>query len=253
MGLIGVFLLVPLAQAATIVSDYSVTLIAGQDRSMAPIMITATKENEIQAAFGMNLIIPEGVEAYWEPVTPTLRGTALEAGRVPLKVEVVYQERGKVLHIPVNDTFQKTEYLQVADLVVRAEGVGAELRLGLDLDGDKVPEVQDLKVHLITPDTAILLDRYESRYHDKCDGATLGDSACLWARIDLIYAQEQAEEVRVPELSLSARDLALMQLRRQWPKKRYEMNCVNVNEPAGYCFILAQALEKLHYFLDSKP
>ena len=99
-----------------------------------------------------------------------------------------------------------------------------------------------------------LLNYYNVRYSIKCmpSGVAVAsnNSACLWARIDLIYAQELTGEDKVPGLALSDRDLELMATRRQWPEKRYEDNCVAVNESAAYCPALGKALDRISYFLD---
>jgi hypothetical protein len=76
------------------------------------------------------------------------------------------------------------------------------------------------------------------------------NSACLWARIDLIYAQEKTGEEKVPGLALTERDLELMASRRKWPEMRYEDNCVSADEPAAYCSALGKALDRVSFFLD---
>ena len=99
-----------------------------------------------------------------------------------------------------------------------------------------------------------LLNYYNVRYSIKCmpSGVVVAEnnSACLWARIDLIYAQDLTGEEKVPGLALSARDLELMATRRRWPEQRHEDNCVAVAEPAGYCPALGKALNRISYFLD---
>jgi len=76
------------------------------------------------------------------------------------------------------------------------------------------------------------------------------NSACLWARIDLVYAQEVTGQVKVEGLALSARDLELMALRRQYPEARYQDNCVAAKVPASYCPALGKAVDRISYFLD---
>lgn len=99
-----------------------------------------------------------------------------------------------------------------------------------------------------------LLNYYNVRYSIKCmpSGVAVpdNDSACLWARIDLIYAQEMTGEEKVEGLALSERDLELMASRRRWPEMRYEDNCVAAQEPASYCSALGKALDRISYFLD---
>jgi hypothetical protein len=76
------------------------------------------------------------------------------------------------------------------------------------------------------------------------------NSACLWARIDLVYAQQITGEELVAGVALTDRDLELMALRRQWPEARYEENCTLADTPASYCSALGKALDRISYFLD---
>ncbi|MDH5596673.1 MAG: hypothetical protein OEY44_01100 [Candidatus Peregrinibacteria bacterium] len=99
-----------------------------------------------------------------------------------------------------------------------------------------------------------LLNYYNVRYSIKCmpSGVAVAenDSACLWARIDLIYSQEITGEVLVEGVALTARDLELMAVRRKWPELRYQENCVEASEPEDYCPALGKALDRISYFLD---
>lgn len=94
---------------------------------------------------------------------------------------------------------------------------------------------------------------YKLRYSIKCKPAGKivpeNDSACLWAKIDLVYTQEVTGEVDI-DLELSSRDLELMATRRKWSQKRYEDQCVNASDPANYCNSLGKALDRVSYFLD---
>ncbi len=99
-----------------------------------------------------------------------------------------------------------------------------------------------------------LLNYYNVRYSIKCmpSGVEVAEnnSACLWARIDLIYAQSVTGEDKVAGLALSERDMELMETRRRWPEMRYEDNCITASEPASYCPALGKALDRISYFLD---
>ncbi|MBN2306524.1 hypothetical protein JXD20_00910 [Candidatus Peregrinibacteria bacterium] len=99
-----------------------------------------------------------------------------------------------------------------------------------------------------------LLNYYKVRYQIKCmpSGVAVpeNNSACLWARIDLIYASDVSGTPRLPGLTLTDRDLELMASRRQWPEMRYEDNCISAAEPANYCPALGKALDRISYFLD---
>ena len=99
-----------------------------------------------------------------------------------------------------------------------------------------------------------LMNYYNVRYSIKCmpSGvkAAQNDSACLWARIDLVYAQEVTGDVLVPSVEITDYDLNLMETRRKWSEMRYEDNCVATQEPASYCASLGKALDRVSYFLD---
>ncbi|MBU0577428.1 hypothetical protein KJ742_06845 [Patescibacteria group bacterium] len=98
-----------------------------------------------------------------------------------------------------------------------------------------------------------LYNYYKVRYSIKCmpSGvpASANDSACLWARIDVLYAQEMLDYDDV-DASLSDWDLELMAKRLKYPEARYEDNCEVADEPASYCSALGKALERVHYFID---
>ncbi len=98
-----------------------------------------------------------------------------------------------------------------------------------------------------------LLNYYKVRYAIKCMPSGIpvpeNDSTCLWARIDLIYAQELTGNDDI-DVSLTERDLDLMSRRRQYPEGRYQTNCVEASEPASYCSALGKALDRISYFLD---
>jgi len=98
-----------------------------------------------------------------------------------------------------------------------------------------------------------LFNYYGIRYSIKCMPrgipAPESSSACLWARIDLVYAQELLERDDV-DASLSDRDKELMAKRVKYPEQRYQDNCVETSEPASYCSSLNKALQRIHYFID---
>ena len=119
--------------------------------------------------------------------------------------------------------------------------------------------VEEEEEEVVAPESEVqemsrLLNYYNVRYSIKCmpSGVAVpeNNSACLWARIDLVYAQELSGQEKVPGLALSARELELMALRRQWPEMRYQDNCVEASEPAAYCPALGKALNRISYFLD---
>ena len=248
------FLTVPAVWAATLASDYSVQIKAGQERQIAPLMITSTADQDIRSLYGVNLILDENSDVTWGTATPTMLGTAFDNGRVRLNVEVIYREGGKVLFIPVLEDFQAGDYLQVSGLHLKAGATGGEFRVGLDWDGDELADRWDIRAHMIAEGTDVkpgaFLDPFIARYKLKCpSGVPVSDSTCLWARIDLLFAQKAMSE---PEagVSLSEADLALMAKRRPRSEQRYQKQCVTAEEPAVYCKRLAEDLDKLSYFLD---
>ncbi len=99
-----------------------------------------------------------------------------------------------------------------------------------------------------------LLNYYNVRYSIKCHPSGVAvaksNSACLWARIDLLYAQDVTGDIKVHDMSLSDYDINLMTKRRQWPEKRYQDNCVASQNPASYCPALQKALNRMSFFLD---
>lgn len=98
-----------------------------------------------------------------------------------------------------------------------------------------------------------LLNYYNVRYSIKCMPSGVpakeNDSNCMWARIDLLYAQEKTGE-QLRDFALSERELELMESRRRWPELRYQENCEDASEPASYCPALGKALDRISYFLD---
>ncbi len=112
------------------------------------------------------------------------------------------------------------------------------------------PEASESEVEELTR----LMNYYNVRYSIKCKPGGVAvaenDSACLWARIDLIYSQEVTGDELVTGLALSDRDKDLMQTRRKWSEMRYEDNCELASESASYCSALGKALDRVSYFLD---
>jgi len=95
-----------------------------------------------------------------------------------------------------------------------------------------------------------LYNYYKTRFGIKCrEGVSAGDSACLWSKIDVVYAQILLGNSDL-NISLTARDLELMALRIVWPEKRYQTNCINVQTPDKTCPALEKSLKRAHYFID---
>ena len=100
---------------------------------------------------------------------------------------------------------------------------------------------------------ASLLNYYKVRYNIKCmrNGipALQNDSACLWARIDLVYAQEKLGKSDI-DTSITDYDITLMSNRLKYPEQRYQTNCVESETPADYCSALGKAIDRIHYFIE---
>ncbi|PIZ71745.1 hypothetical protein COY07_04380 [Candidatus Peregrinibacteria bacterium CG_4_10_14_0_2_um_filter_43_11] len=105
-----------------------------------------------------------------------------------------------------------------------------------------------------SPETEVdLLTRlftyYRVRYQIKCS-KNADDSACLWAKINVLYAQEKLSRSDIAT-SLSARDLKLMGIRTPFSQKRYQENCIEAQQAAPYCASLKRALDRANYFLTN--
>ena len=97
-----------------------------------------------------------------------------------------------------------------------------------------------------------LYSYYKIREEIKCrEGVDPGDSACLWAKIDVVYTQEFLNRFDV-NIALSARDLELMALRIVWPEKRYQAKCVEATVPDASCPALEKSIKRAHYFIDQQ-
>lgn len=107
------------------------------------------------------------------------------------------------------------------------------------------PEPQITKVE--KDDLNRLYFYYKVRRAIKC--LNEGGSECLWAKINLLYAQEITGKADV-DLSLSERDLYLMGVRIRWPEQRYQIKCIDAETPDKTCSALNKSINRVHYFLD---
>jgi|GEM_PF-4555285 len=85
-------------------------------------------------------------------------------------------------------------------------------------------------------------------------GPSAGDSACLWSKIDLVYAQTRLNRSDVP-LSLNADDRRFMTLRLPLGQSRYAAQCPatagpSASTPPAYCGSLNEALGRAQYLLN---
>lgn len=112
--------------------------------------------------------------------------------------------------------------------------------------GGTVPETE-------ADQLARLFSYYKVRYSIKCMpsgvAASANDASCLWARIDLVYAQEKLDRSDV-DTSLTDWDISLMAKRLQFTEARYQTNCTDAAAPESYCSALGKAIARVHYFVD---
>lgn len=94
------------------------------------------------------------------------------------------------------------------------------------------------------------LNYYNIRYQIKCHakGVNPLGSDCLWAKINLSYAQIILEkELTSP---LAENELRAMAKRLRFSKARYQENCVEVDHPANYCTFFGNSLRQAQFFID---
>lgn len=86
------------------------------------------------------------------------------------------------------------------------------------------------------------------RHAIKCrEGGSV--SNCIWAKAQLMYAQEILDRSEV-NLSLSESDLELMRDRLPFWEDRRERRCVNAVVPGKTCPALTDLINRAYYFLD---
>ncbi len=107
-----------------------------------------------------------------------------------------------------------------------------------------------------TAEVTELSARYGSfklRYQIKCTpsgvAVPFGNSECLWAKIDLAYAQAKLDRADLAVV-LSSNEKRIIGLRLPFAQRRYQQECVATPTPAKNCTALGQALERANYFLS---
>lgn len=105
-----------------------------------------------------------------------------------------------------------------------------------------------------TPQTELdelnrLYGYYKVRYAIKCrTGVSANDSACLWAKIDIVYTQDKISKTDV-KASLSAKEIGYIQYGLKWAQARYQTSCVDAKTPEKFCDALNNALNRANYFI----
>lgn len=93
---------------------------------------------------------------------------------------------------------------------------------------------------------------YKVRYAIKCRmGESVSNSACLWAKVDLVYTQTLLYLSDINTF-LSAREIEVMGIRIVWPEQRYQEKCVDAPVPDKSCAALGKAIRWAHFFIDRK-
>jgi len=140
----------------------------------------------------------------------------------------------------------------------RNEGEKLELTIEIDSNGQLITSGQTEEPAEEPVDTELtqlgnLYGYYKIRYSINCmrNGipATINDSACLWARIDLVYTQEKLSKSDI-STSITAYDITLLSGRMKYPEQRYQTNCVDAETAANYCSALKKAIDRANYFIE---
>ena len=145
--LIAIFLIVPLAQAATLFSQNYNSLYKNETKDLWPITVTADTDGEITAEKGINLILDsQAIQILWDAVpTLTATGTAVDHSKIAATPAVQYINDYSVLHIPVLEDFSAGENVTFNGIRLRAYHYDFGTRyIGLDINGDYVADVQDV-------------------------------------------------------------------------------------------------------------
>lgn len=97
-----------------------------------------------------------------------------------------------------------------------------------------------------------LFNYYKTRYQTSCRPggrlAAANDSVCLWAKIDLLYAQKKLDRPAL-DFSLSERDLYLLRSRVPFSANRFKTRCADPQNQAPFCKALGRALKRADTFL----
>jgi hypothetical protein len=98
-----------------------------------------------------------------------------------------------------------------------------------------------------------LFNYYKIRYSIQCmpSGVAVAQSNgfCLWARIDLVYAQEKLNRYEV-NTNITDYEINLLSNRIKYSELRYQTNCTDAQTPAAYCSALGKALNRASYFIE---
>ncbi len=96
-----------------------------------------------------------------------------------------------------------------------------------------------------------LLNYFKIRYQIKClrTGMNPLDSNCLWSKINLVYAQQKLNK-KVLKASITTNELRVISKRMRFSESRYKKYCIEANQPAKYCNVLKQSLDRAEFLVD---
>ena len=154
LSLVVSLLLVPVAQAAMVLSDYGNRIAQNYTQVIAPINFIAEADNEITAEFGMNLLVDPYLYILWsDEETITASGTAVDEGRLDAEVTPVYSNDKKSVYIPINSDLMNGEVITLTGLAMRGYDRDFSNRyLGLDINGDLITDFSDLSGYKVDSD-----------------------------------------------------------------------------------------------------
>ena len=139
-------LFAPGVLAATIVSEYSTVIDKNEVQKLAPLIITSTSDGDIKAEHGIRILINPFDQVFFDNDGLSITGAAISNGKVNLNVKPSYASDYRSLFIPVMENFEAADWLSVQGLALRSDHDGfAERKLGLDLDGDFIAEIEDIR------------------------------------------------------------------------------------------------------------
>ena len=142
--LVASFLLVPNTFAATLFSDYSISMGKYEAVDLAPMTITSTIQNDITSQYGIRLMLDSNLYILWNQKPVTLSGSAVDSGKVEPNT-LVYSKDYKSIFIPVKSNFESNDQLQLSGLSLRAYDQDFDHHfIGMDLNGDSIVDVSDI-------------------------------------------------------------------------------------------------------------
>ena len=142
----------PSVLAASFYSDYSIDIDQNQVEELAPVKIISTISHDIVSEYGIHIILEPQEYILWQKTSPVFNGSAVDSGKI-LQNSIVYSKDYKGIYIPVISDFEIGDTLNIQGLALRAYDDGFSDRyLGLDLNDDLIPDLNDLNSYEVTGD-----------------------------------------------------------------------------------------------------